>query len=247
MSHKEQYEFLVLALQRHSDIYTSAQNILEIGSQIIWESRSTRNLFPPTKNFLGVDLGKARGVDLVVPGELFQLPDGWADISISAECFEHANNWEAILMNMIRITGENGLVLVTCAGYGRATHGTIDTDTDSSPYTTSYYRNLAPVDIGNTLDLDRYFSSYGFEVNCMACDTYFWGVRNGTKGAEILDSEEALARTRGQVGMLVVELANLKQELKIKNQLWFQRYMYKLWLSLKQVKAKLRHMIFGEQ
>jgi hypothetical protein len=212
MSHKEQQNFIKLMLERYPHVVNSSSNILEVGSQAIWGS--PRHHFPSSKNYLGIDLGKSSGVDLVVPGELFQLPDGWADICISAECFEHAREWSAILSNMIRVTKEDGLILITCAGQGRATHGTIDTDIESSPFTTSYYKNLSPSDIENEIDLHRYFKLYGFEVDSQHCDTYFWGRRNSScDGCETMNYQDALARARGQVGMMANEILLLKSKL----------------------------------
>ena len=217
MAHKEQQDFILNALKVHFDLINNANNILEVGSQNI--SGSVRNYFSSCQSYIGVDLGKAPGVDLVVPGELFQLSTGWADISISAECFEHANTWKEILLNMIRITREDGLILVTCAGFGRPTHGTIDTNTYSSPFTSSYYKNLIPHDIESAVVSGKFFKKYGYEVNCETHDTYFWGIRNScVDQTEIMSTEEALARARGQISMISIELAQVKYKLMSKTE-----------------------------
>lgn len=211
MAHQQQQDFIISTLRRHQLIVDKATNILEIGSQDI--SGSVRNFFGPAQAYIGVDIGMAPGVDLVVPGELLQLSTGWADISISAECFEHAIEWKEILLNMIRITKEDGLILITCAGFGRPTHGTIDTNTYSSPFTASYYKNLIPEDIDLAINSGKYFKKYGFEVDCEAHDTYFWGIRNSCVDAESMSTEEALARARGQISMISIELAHTKYQL----------------------------------
>ena len=197
MAHQQQQLFIETILRQHQDLIDNATNVIEVGSQDI--SGSVRKFFGGSQAYIGVDLGKAPGVDLVVPGELLQLSTGWADISISTECFEHASGWIDILLNMIRITKEDGLVLVTCAGFGRPTHGTIDTNIYSSPFTASYYKNLIPEEIDSAINSGRYFKRYGFEVDCEAHDTYFWGVRNSCIDAEIMSTEEALARARAGV------------------------------------------------
>jgi len=208
MAHQQQEHFIASALIAHQKNVDKAQHILEIGSQDI--SGSVRKFFGLSQSYIGVDLGMASGVDLVVPGELLQLSTGWADICISTECFEHASGWKEILLNMIRITKEDGLVLITCAGFGRPTHGTIDTNTYSSPFTTSYYKNLIPEEIDSAVNSGKFFKKYGFEVDCEARDTYFWGIRNSCVEAETMSTEEALARARGQISMISIELARTK-------------------------------------
>jgi len=235
MAHHQQQNFILTSLRRHQNYVDKAINVLEIGSQDI--SGSVRSFFGPSQAYIGIDLGKARGVDLVVPGELLQLSTGWADISISTECFEHASGWKDIMLNMIRITKENGLILITCAGFGRPTHGTIDTNIYSSPFTESYYKNLIPEDIDSAINSGKYFKKYGFEVDCVAKDTYFWGIRNACVDAETMITEEALARARGQISMISTELAHLKYELMSLQEPLIRKILRK---SLNQVK-KITH------
>ena len=225
MAHQLQQVFVETILKRHHALVSSASNVLEVGSQDI--SGSVRKYFDGSQNYLGVDLGKAPGVDLVVPGELIQLSTGWADICISTECFEHAVGWRDILLNMIRITKEDGLVLVTCAGFGRPTHGTIDTNTYSSPFTSSYYKNIIPEDIDLAINSGKYFKRFGFEVDCEAHDTYFWGIRNTCIEAEIMSTEEALARARGQISMLSIELSHTKYQLMSHQESLMRKFLRK--------------------
>lgn len=217
MAHPEQQDFIKRLLKDHPSISPKSAHVLEIGSQNI--SGSVREFFGSCQSYIGVDLGKAPGVDLVVPGELFQLSTGWADVSISTECFEHAFNWKDILLNMIRITKEDGLIIVTCAGFGRPTHGTIDTNTYSSPFTSSYYKNVVPQELEAAVASGKFFKRYGFEANCEVHDSYFWGIRNSCiDDAEIMSTEEALARARGQISMISIELAHANYKLMSKNE-----------------------------
>ncbi len=234
MAHRQQQSFVETVLKQHHNLIDNATNVLEVGSQDI--SGSVRKLFGASQAYIGVDLGKAPGVDLVVPGELLQLSTGWADISISTECFEHATSWSDILLNMIRITKEDGLVLVTCAGFGRPTHGTIDTNTYSSPFTASYYKNLIPEEIDSAINSGKYFKRYGFEVNCEVHDTYFWGIRNSCIDAETISTEQALARARGQISMISIELAHTRYQLMSQREPLFRKLLRK---SLNQAKKLL--------
>lgn len=214
MSHPEQKEFVESCLKRFSNIVKNSENILEIGSQNI--NGSIRDLFKDydNKNWLGLDLIKAKDVDYAIPGELIQLPNGWADISFSTECFEHSKNWKKIFVNIIRSTHENGLIVLTFAGTGRAAHGTIDSNIDSSPYTTDYYKNISIKDFCESINLNNFFSRYSIEVNHNFGDTYFWGIRNKSYlNTELMTSEDSLARARGQINLLIK--ANKKMELQL--------------------------------
>lgn len=201
MAHKEQQDFFKRILSAHSMRINQAQKILEIGSQNI--NGTVRDFFPHASEYLGLDLGIDEGVDWVIPGELVELPDAWADISISTECFEHCSTWDDVFTNMIRITKEGGLVLVTCAGIGRSTHGTIDSDEESSPFTTSYYKNLSIDDVLARVVVDVYFDLHGFEVNSASHDLYFWGIRSKNPIREVdhywEDPITRLARAQGQL------------------------------------------------
>ncbi len=214
MAHQEQKDFFHYLIRRFKSFVQQDMNILEVGSQDI--NGSVREYFPSNSNWLGIDIGPGKGVDLVIPGELIQLPDGWSDISISTECFEHTENWSNILLNMIRITKPDGLVIVTCAGIGRPTHGTIDTNIGSSPYTTNYYKNLGIVELNKAIDFNYYFKSYSFEVDATHGDTFFWGIRNSEiNNSDVLDLTDALARARGQLSTQIDQNLQLRREISI--------------------------------
>jgi len=202
MAHPEQQEFFKRMDLIFSNSFKNASRILEVGSQDI--NGTVRTLFPNSSEYLGIDLGEAKCVDWVIPGELIELPDQWADITISTECFEHCIDWNRVFLNMIRITRPSGLVIITCAGIGRPTHGTIDSDTYSSPFTTSYYKNLSTDEIAEKIQLGAYFDRHGFELNSSSKDLYFWGVRSNTEIKQLdnywQDPLERLSRAQGQLG-----------------------------------------------
>lgn len=213
MAHPQQVAYFERIRNLFATVFADAETILEVGSQNI--NGTVRDFFAAHVNYLGLDVGRGKDVDLVIPGELVELPDGWADICISTECFEHAENWRDILLNMIRITKPQGLILLTFAGKGRAVHGTIDSDIFSSPFTTTYYQNLGPDDIAKAIAIGKYFSRHGFEVDSSAHDTYFWGIRNSDNltdpDSDWETLERRLVRAQGQLGQAV----NLYNELKL--------------------------------
>lgn len=215
MAHPAQQEFLRSCFVRFGALIANAENVLEVGSQDL--NGSIRDFFPDSssKNWLGIDIGPGKGVDLVVPGELLQLPSAWADASLSSECFEHAKNWSEIFLNMIRSTRSGGLVILTFAGPGRPAHGTLDSDPYSSPFTSEYYKNISPSELLDSVKVEQYFTRFSFEVNQETCDTFFWGMRSSSiDGLEWLTPEENLARARGQLGKLVVLNRRLARDLE---------------------------------
>jgi SAM-dependent methyltransferase len=201
MAHKEQREFFEELNLRFSRLFSSANRVFEVGSQNI--NGTVRDFFPNAREYLGIDLGMAPDVDWVIPGELAELSDGWADIVISTECFEHCDNWHLVFLNMARILASGGLFVFTSAGTGRAAHGTIDSDEYSSPFTTSYYKNLDVDQVAEKIKLGCYFDSHGFEVNSKSGDLYFWGIRSGLAFDEIeshwSSPLDRLARAQGQL------------------------------------------------
>lgn len=214
MAHPEQQAFFDRLKLLFPEQFQSRLHVLEVGSQDI--NGSIRILFEDHLNYLGLDLSLAKGVDWTVPGELIELPDGWADTCISTECFEHAHCWDQILVNMIRITKPGGLLILTFAGDERPAHGTVDSEEGSSPFTTSYYRNLGADDIASKIRLGYYFDRHGFEINSLSKDTYFWGVRSEQP---VSDSDsywrsplDRLARAQGQLSHAVLRHNMIKQE-----------------------------------
>ena len=222
MAHLEQKQFFEVLSKRFAKYFNQDAKILEIGSQNI--NGTVRDFFRSSKNYLGIDLGIAKDVDWIIPGELIELPDNWAEVTISTECFEHCKDWAKVFNNMMRITEPGGLLIITCASHGRATHGTLDSDEYSSPLTTSYYKNLGINDIVEEIAVGLYFSSHGFEVNSENNDLYFWGIRSNValEGSNYKweKAMDRLSRAQGQLAQaaerhlaLQVEKSSIEDEL----------------------------------
>tara|TARA_B100001989_G_scaffold209033_1_gene158048 strand:- start:2411 stop:3136 length:726 start_codon:yes stop_codon:yes gene_type:complete len=241
MAHQAQEEFIKNCFARFNQRILASRNILEVGSQDI--NGSIKDYFPNLyeKKWVGLDVGYGKGVDFTIPGELVQLPNGWADIAISSECFEHAKNWTQIFKNMIRITHFNSLIILTFAGQGRAAHGTIDSETDSSPFTNNYYKNINLINFASSCELDKYFSKYAIETNLLDGDTYFWGIRNNSYAdTEIISNEESLARVRGQLGMVIEKNRIIEKEISyIRGSIFLYPIFLKIMKLLKKLKIKI--------
>ena len=183
MSHPQQFAFFEECSKRFKQQFQEAVRVVEVGSLDI--NGSVRNFFPNAIEYLGVDLGEGSCVDLVVPGEMLEMPNGWADIAISTECFEHCKSWNDVLINLTRMLKVNGIFLMTCATFGRAVHGTSDSDKDSSPYTNDYYKNIGVVEFSTQDCVSHYYEKHGFEVDAISGDLYFWGIRNNREFVDL--------------------------------------------------------------
>jgi len=171
MSHQSQLDF-VASLKKSHPQYFSNQKVLEIGSLDI--NGSIRQFFDKC-NYIGVDLGHGKGVDLVAKGEELTFPDDGFDVVASCECFEHNPEWIATFNNMARMSSK--LVFFTCATTGRPEHGTTRTNPWDSPFTAhDYYRNITEEDIRRDCDLGQFYY-YEFSTNDDAKDLYFWGFK----------------------------------------------------------------------
>lgn len=159
------------------DYFVQAK-VLEIGSLNI--NGTVRDYFADCQ-YLGLDIGPGRDVDLVCEGQRYDGPADSFDHIISCEAMEHNPQWSATFSNMIRLCKPDGLITLTCATTGRAEHGTIRSLPANSPLTVGqgwdYYRNLRPRDFRHAFDLQKEFSLHHFWVNWQSFDLYFIGIK----------------------------------------------------------------------
>lgn len=170
MSHQSQLDFVKSVADRFPDYFTG-KKVLEIGSLDI--NGSIRQFFKDCE-YIGVDLGEGKGVDIVAKGEELTYPDNSFDVVASCECFEHNEEWEATFRNMIRMS--NRIVFFTCATTGRHEHGTRRTSPSDAPFCGDYYRNLTEQDFRDKFSLEE-FGEYQFINNPNPPDLYFWGIK----------------------------------------------------------------------
>ena len=172
MAHLQQFRFVELVKDRFPDFFRE-KKILEIGSLDI--NGSIRRYFEKCE-YLGVDLGQGKGVDIVSKGEDLTFPDETFDVAVSCECFEHNEKWKETFLNMVRMTKAGGLVFFSCATTGRREHGTRRTNPSSSPFTGDYYKNLTEDDF-DFIKSDKLFKVYRFSVDDTHHDLFFYGIK----------------------------------------------------------------------
>lgn len=178
MSHIAQQSFFEGIIEKYNDSHVNQSKVLEVGSLDI--NGSVRSLFKQTSYYLGIDLEDGNGVDIVSAGQDLAFPDNFFDCSVSSECFEHNPYWVETFLNMIRMTRNNGLIIMSCAGEGRPEHGTSRTSPWDSPFTVNagweYYKNLTPKDFYDAIDINSNFSHHEFIENNIQKDLYFYGL-----------------------------------------------------------------------
>jgi SAM-dependent methyltransferase len=173
MAHRQQFDFVKGVAHLHPNNFHNAK-VLEVGSLDI--NGSVRQFFKDC-NYIGIDLGEGKGVDIVCTGQDYDAPDNEFDTVISCECFEHNPDWVATFTNMHRMAKPNGLIIMTCATTGRPEHGTKRTSPGDAPFCDDYYRNLTEQDFVDNLNIDNMFSTYEFGVGHETKDLYFYGVK----------------------------------------------------------------------
>ena len=181
MAHIEQLEFFNRVFKSFPEVFLNASSkVIDIGSLDI--NGGPHELLD--LDYLGTDIGEGRNVNLVCPSQELGFATGNFDAAISSECFEHNPFWRESLGQMARLTKLGGIVVWSCAGIGRAIHGT-STSKDSgvsAPFvanSSNYYQNLDARTAEKAINHIGWYSHYVFLENLISNDTYFVGIRHG--------------------------------------------------------------------
>ena len=172
MAHKEQRNFCERVKGRFPDDFNE-KKVLDVGSLDV--NGNNRYLFDGC-DYTGIDLGPGNNVDIVCPAHELE---GLYDTIISTEAFEHDRYIKDSLKNIIsNLLRPGGLFLFTCAGEGRAEHGTINCSPKDAPFTNDYYQNLSKQFIRKIIDIEFFFGKdFKFFLNSKTKDLYFVGRR----------------------------------------------------------------------
>ena len=139
------------------------KSVLDVGSMDI--NGNNRYLFDDCE-YTGLDIGEGRNVDIVTPVHEFT---GEYDTVISTEMLEHDMHWPESIESMLSLAGE--FLIFTCAGPGRAEHGTTRTSPADSPFTNDYYMNLSVEDVSSVIDTSLFSD---FLLDSRGGDLYFF-------------------------------------------------------------------------
>ncbi len=185
MAHQAQRDFCSRMVTNFSEHFTN-KKVLDIGSLDI--NGNNRFLFNNC-DYIGLDVGEGRNVDIVCVGHLYDAPDEYFDTIISTEVFEHDMFYDKTIHNIIRMLKPGGAFIFTCASTGRPEHGTVKSDgsyaapllTQISEEWSHYYKNLTENDIKMINDFENNFPDGLFEYNAQNGDLYFFGIKGGIK------------------------------------------------------------------
>jgi len=167
--------------------------VLDVGSGDI--NGNNKYLFTNCE-YNGNDVIQAKNVTIVSRTKDLPFNEQHFDTIISTECFEHDPTYKESLEKIYNMLKENGLFAFTCAGYGRAEHGTRRTAPKSSYGTIGkfedmqdYYKNLTIKDINEVLNLDENFLAWNSYYNNKSKDLYFVGIKKSNTHIKVVIPE----------------------------------------------------------
>ena len=196
MAHKQQWDFCTKVKDKFPQQFKNIK-VLDIGA---FDVNGNEEFLFDSCEFLGLDIGPGKGVDIVCPAQEYDAPNESFDTIISCECWEHNPFYKESIQNATRMLKSKGLFLFTCATTGRPTHGTTTQDAidkvkqktlqgtkivkwktmpnvSRENWDNEYYRNVTEEDVRNSINIDSIFEDYKFEINKDHCDLYFWGIK----------------------------------------------------------------------
>lgn len=177
MAHRVQQDY-IKSLRNKFRRHFIRKKVLEIGSLNI--NGTVRGFFRDC-DFLGIDVGPGKDVDIICEGQEYDAPNNTFDTVISCECLEHNPYWLKTFINMHRMCKPGGLVIFTCATTGRPEHGTASHAPFASPLTIDkwdYYMNLTEANFTDSLFITDMFSEHEFStVPRPYHDLQFYGVK----------------------------------------------------------------------
>ena len=160
-------------------------SVLDIGSN---DLGGGPHLLLKSREYIGVDLGPGKNVDLISGGQDVELPSNYFDVVMSSECFEHNPYWRSTFHNMVRMAKPGGLVVFSCAGIGRQEHGTSRSYAELSPLAIQigqeYYGNVSKRQVKAIMD-EFAFSIFDLFENHVTCDLYFAGIKKPGKSSDL--------------------------------------------------------------
>lgn len=180
MSHPEQLSWFAWNRQC-LNLPISDLRIVEVGSADVYGS--VRGIFQGARDYVGLDLAMAPGVDVVVSGGVIPVASESVDVVLNAEALEHDPNWRLTIEECLRVLRPGGLLVMSCAGPGRPEHGTQRTDAQESPGTQEagldYYKNLSVAEVLSAIEATGESVATSAFTNTKVRDTYVSAVKAG--------------------------------------------------------------------
>jgi SAM-dependent methyltransferase len=170
--------------------YFKNKKVLDVGSGDI--NGNNRELFDDCI-YEGNDVIQAPNVTIVSKTKDLPIEDNSLDTIVSNECFEHDPEYTESFRKIYKMLKPDGMFCFTCAGFGRAEHGTRRTCPTESygtignlPDMSDYYKNLTVMDLNESLPLYSLFSVWDAYYNYESKDLYFVGIKKGISSSIML-------------------------------------------------------------
>jgi SAM-dependent methyltransferase len=174
MAHREQRRFCEEVRARFPERFRGSA-VLEVGSLNV--NGTIRDLFAGCR-YVGLDCSPGAGVDVVAVAHEYMAADGVFDVVCAVETFEHDPHAAATVGNMLRMLRPGGLFFMTCAGEGRAEHGTARTGPVYGPEA-DFYRNVRLSEFCAWLAAAGYSLDELHVRRCRRpCDLYAWAIKS---------------------------------------------------------------------
>jgi len=141
------------------------RQVLEFGGRNI--NGSVRVLFDSGVPYTSIDLVPGSGVDAVGDAVSY-VPTSTPDTVICTEVLEHSPMWPVIVKRAGTLLEEDGVLILTCAGYPRAPHSSMDGHV-LYPHEYEYYHNIDPMELGAVVE-GAGFKEWDLEVDELAGD-----------------------------------------------------------------------------
>jgi len=161
--------------------YFSNIKVLDVGSRNV--NGTNRYLYDSTVRYEGLDITPGDNVDHVGYVHEWTTTDKYYtyDSVISTDMLEHDRNWLKSIQAMLYLLKPGGLLVLTCAGEGRAEHGTSTHNPEASIGTNDYYQNLTPLMMREAFLPELTCSTWQYNVSTNTLgpgyDTRFFGVK----------------------------------------------------------------------
>jgi hypothetical protein len=140
------------------------------------------------KSYIGTDMQPGVGVDVVCMAEDL-VPDS-ADILVSAEMLEHAEDWRAAVLGLVHAVRMNGLLLITVPGPGFPRH---NAPSDYQRFSVEIMERImnacgvSVIECESVSDVRRFFLGGGRMVKIDFDSTNFIGKRIDNPKPELLN------------------------------------------------------------
>lgn len=190
---RSEQRFLLGLVKRQMPDYFRGKKVLEIARPGIagvaheWFDQSTI-VVPPTRQVPE----PGRSGDEPIEG--YSAASETFDTVVSCESFEHLPQWRDAFLNALRMMRKDGLLVITCAGFGRKQHETPRCPSpDPAAPQESYYRNLSPADFAPLARFEDHFAEWCFLEDRTVQDLYLLAIG-------IAAAPDALATFRRMTG-----------------------------------------------